>query len=331
MEFEICSSDTYTGGIFKSCIRWKRRAETSQRLDFLTARVTGVVRINRKEVRFLESVPVELPVEESQETVYRCVIPRNALPSMQLKSLEVIYMITVEAYYGAMKEIETRVFGVHPVGFEPSKKMEGIVVHADMIRVGDGDGTAFGEIVGRLRNGFECSDGTIEEMARQKMHLLEDFPRTMNETVERYKLENKGDIYFYVSMEGSAVENGRHRVVARSAEKDIARIEYGLYLVKDEVMVIRYERNAKSTKITLKITEYINGEVAHDEERVLKEFNSDMCLYKTVPLKIEEDCFTFDCMLFSIRFLYKVELDGLTFVLPINKASPKAKINIDQL
>lgn len=328
MDFEIWPCDAYTGGVFKSCIKWRKCKETSKRPDFLAARMAGIVRMDRKEIRFLESEPVELSMKEDSETVYRCIIPRDALPSMKLRSLEVVYTIIVEVYYGVTREVRTKMFSVHPFGFKPLKKMENIIVHSDMIRVGNTDDTAFGEIVDFLRNKAGQDYGTTEEMVGRKMHFLEDFPRFMREVVERYKLESKGDIYFYVSMEGSEVEEDRYKVTVQDDEEEVATVEYGKLLVKEDTMMIWYKRNSKKTRIILEVTEFISGEVSNGEERLLKEFNSDMCLYKAVPLRVEHDCFTFDCKLFSVKFSYRIELDNLVFVLPISKASPRASLSI---
>ncbi|AFN83716.1 hypothetical protein EROM_091000 [Encephalitozoon romaleae SJ-2008] len=331
MDFEIYSSDVYTGGVFKSCIKWKRCGYTSQKPGLLAARITGIVRIDGKEVKFLESTPVEIQMGEGIETIYRCTIPRNALPSMRLKSLEVVYMIIVEGYYGTKKDIRSEIFDVYPIGLEPPRKMESMIVHGDMIRIGDGDSTAFGEIVNSLRNKSEWSSGTIAEMVEQRMRILEEFPRFMNKVVERYREEIKGDIYFYVSMEDPKIEEDRHRVTAWNGDEEIAKIEYRKYLIENDTVEIWYKRNIKSTRITLRITEYIDGEISNDEEKVMKEFNSNMCLYKMVPLIIKHDWFTFDCTLFTIKFSYRIEFDGVGFVLPICKVSPKARKSIGEL
>ncbi|AFM98952.1 hypothetical protein EHEL_090570 [Encephalitozoon hellem ATCC 50504] len=330
MDLEICSFPAYTGGIFRSCIRWKKCGRASQRPSLLAARITGAVRIDGKEIKLLESTPVELRMEEGSETMYRCIIPRSAPPSMRLRSLEVVYTIIVEGYYGKKKNVRAEMFDVYPVGFEPSGKIESIIVHEDMIRIGDGDDTAFGEIVSSLRN-KPASSGTIAEMVEQKRHVLEEFPRFMNKVVERYKKESKGDIYFYVSIEGdSGVEVGRHRVNAWNGDEEVAKIEYRRHLIESDVMTIWYKRNIRSTRIVLMVAECIDGKVSSSEERVVKEFNSNMCLYKRVPVNVKHDWFTFDCALFSVRFSYRIEFDGVGFVLPVNKVSPKARIGMDE-
>lgn len=331
MDFKIQSSDAYTGGVFKSCIKWKRYGYTSQRPGLLAARITGIVKIDGKEIKFLESTPVEIQMEDGSETIYRCTIPRNALPSMRLKSLEVLYMIIVEGYYGAKKDIRSEIFNVYPIGLEPPRKMESMIVHSDMIRIGDEDSTAFGEIVNSLRNKSERSTGTIAEMVEQKTQVLEEFPGFMNKVVERYREEIKGDIYFYVSMEDPKIEEDRHRVTAWNGDDEIAKIEYREYLIEDDMMEIWYKRNIKSTRIILRITEYIDGEISNDEEKVMKEFSSNMCLYKMIPLSIKHDWFTFDCTLFTIKFSYRIEFDGVGFVLPIRKVSLKTRKSIDEL
>lgn len=329
MKLEICPSDCYSGGVFKALIRWVGGSSRQEAPDLLAARIVGVVRIGGNEVKFLESVPVQLVVCEGSDVVYRCVMPRGGLPSMRLRSLEVVYKMVVEMYYGKVRETESKVFEVHPVGFEPLKKMESVIIEADMIRIGDRDDTAFGEIVGRLRSGVGHVSGTLEEMVEQKMCLLEGFSGFMNRVVERYREEGKGDIYFYVSMGSPVIEDDRNRLVARDGEEEVARIEYGGHLIRNDRMVIRYKRNTKLTKILLRVAEYIDGEVCSEDERVLKEFRSDMCVRKTVLLAIDHECFTLDCGLFSVSFSYKVMLDGLVFVLPIRKVSPRARVSME--
>lgn len=333
MDLKIIADPAHVGDLFRASIRYKFHDELFVTLRFITARVIGMMNVNGNKLKILESVPVQLPVGEStSKATYRCTIPREALPSIRCISFEIEYSLLVEVYHSNMKTVESKVFEVYPLGSGCTRGMMTgtIVIHADMIRTDDAEDTAFSTIVKYLRNGFKCEAGTIDRMVENKICLLGDISNFMNRVVEEYRMEGKGDVYFYVSDEEASVEGGMRKVSICDSGGEVARIEHRRLFVEDDLLVIYYARDVRMTKIFMKITEYVNNEITSDTEELLKEFDSSACAYKVIPIVFDpRSFFSFDCGLLAIRVFYKVVLDNLEFELPVNKISPRARVSMD--
>lgn len=331
MDLEMTLDEVFVGGVLRATIRCGFCNDVFRTLKFVSVRMVGVVRINGRKIKFLESVPVQLPVTERRsETVYRCSMPGDSLPSIRASTFEVVYLLVVEVYHSHVKHVESKVFSVRPLGCVQSGNMirHSAVIHRDMIRVGDGEDTAFSRIVRSLRNGFECEFGSVESVVERKASLLSNFGDFMNRVVEEH--ESEGDIYFYTSADGMVVDGGRCRAVIYSHLGEIAKVEYSKVLVRDDVVEIFYRRDVCRTRIFVRTTEFMDGEVSKDSEELVSEFNSKMCTYKSVRVSLSsEDYFSFDCVALAVRFSYRIVFDGVEAVLPMKKASPVGRIRIE--
>jgi hypothetical protein len=330
MELEIFSQKAFQGYIFSTEIRCSFR---DRNINCVTARVIGTARAREKRVRFLESVPVMLPIAAGESTAFfRCVIPKSAPPSVSFLDCAISYVLQVEVYYSTKKSLRTWDFRVHQSGLcKEFNISEAIIIHNDMIRTDVGDDTAFGMIVRRLRDGFKCGGTTIEEVVEAKSKLIEDagFYDFMNRTVHKYDAENKGDIFCYISDDGTPVH--RRTKKARIGDgRELCLIEYEDTFLKREEIRLFYRANINHSKIFINIRLFVNGKLHKQEEHLVAEFVSSMCTYRSIDADFPENsCFSFSSSLFEISFSYKVVLDGLEFLLPFTMLSPDGRFVLE--
>ncbi|KAM0672679.1 hypothetical protein CWI42_100050 [Ordospora colligata] len=330
MVFEIYANNSFVGGIFRARIMLKRCFKKDEVADvFVTARIVGVIIINGKEIKVLEAVPVQLQIEQCGAS-YACVIPKDSVPSMKLKSFEVEYRIVVEMYFRGVKETDAQVFEVYAAGFEPLKPMENVVICKEMIRVGSGEETAFEEIIRSLRRMLGGSMNGIEETVNSKARMIENLGGFMNDVTHRFRVLCKGDVYLYMSVDDISVENERRKIVIKEGDVEIARVEYGKYLIEEDRMVVRYERTVKFTEVFIVTVECINGEIYNEEEILVDAFESERCVFKEIFVLFDRrGCFTVEYGAICVKFAYRVVLDGKRYTLPLLKISSGSVIMME--
>lgn len=331
MDLEIVPEDAFAGDVFRAAVRWRLGEDVFAALKFVTARVVGALRSGDASAVILESVPVQLPVDgRMSEAVYRCTIPGDAVPSMRQACFEIEYLLVVDVYHSNAKSTASQVFEVLPVGLGMSRDIESRsrIIQSDMIRVDDLDDTAFGEIVRHLRKEPRSSPGVLEEVVERKICLLRNFEALMNHIVEDFRCRGKGDIYFYVCCD-KHVDGGRVRAIAFDSREEVCRIEYSRILVDEDLLELSYRRNVHTTRILMRIVEYVNGELSSETEVLVEEFRSDKCIYRAV--RVAAGCkawFSLDCKVVAVRFFYRVVFDHLEIALPVTKASARGRIEI---
>ncbi len=328
--FEIYANDSFVGGIFRARIMVRKHFEQEEAMDvFVTARIVGALVINGYEIKILEAVPVQLVIQDNGAN-YACVIPRSSVPSMKLNSFEVLYRVVVEMYFRGTKEVETKMFEVYAVGFEPLKCMENVVICKEMIRVGEGEETAFEEIVRSVRRMLGESVDGIEDTVSSKARKIEDLGEFMDDVMHRFGALYKGDVYLHMSVDDFCVENERRKVVIKDGDMEIARVEYGKYLIDEDRMVVRYERMVKRTEVFIVVVECIDGEVYSEEEILIDAFESERCVFKEVSVMFDRrGCFTIEYGGICVRFVYRVVLDGKRYALPLLKISRDSLIRME--
>jgi hypothetical protein len=331
MEFEVFPRRAFQGGVFSAEIRHSFEEEFFRDMNCVTIKIIGTARMKNRKMRFLESVPVMLPIAAREATaLFRCVIPDSAPPTVSFINCSISYVLQMEVYHSNEKSLRVRGFRVCQSGLcgEFNMRENVAIVHSDMIRTDLGDDTAFERIVERLRGSFRCGDAAVPEVVEKKEQLINEsgFYTFMNDTVRRYSVENKGDIFCYISGGREPICRRTKKARIRTGEGEICLVEYeDVFLRKGELRLF-YGGNVDWSKIFISIGLLINSRPYKQEDCLVADFVSSMCTYRCVDVDFERrDCFSFESSLFEISFSYRIVLDDREFLLPFTVLSPDGK------